>query len=53
VPAAVVAEARRLARKNPWTGQRRSLREIAAELAKRGHCGCNERAATTAKPGRL
>ena len=39
VPAAVVAEARRLARKNPRTGRRRSLREIAAELAKLGHCG--------------
>jgi len=39
VPAAVVAQARRLARKNPRTGKRRSLREIAAELAKLGHCG--------------
>ncbi len=39
VPAAVVAEARRLARKNPRTRQRRSLRAIAAELAKLGHLG--------------
>jgi hypothetical protein len=39
VPAAMVAEARRLARKNPRTGQRRSLRAIAAELAKFDHCG--------------
>jgi hypothetical protein len=39
VPAAVVAHARRLARKSPRTGQRRSLRTTAAELAKFGHCG--------------
>ncbi len=39
VPAAVMAEARWLARKNPRTGKRRSLRAIAAELAKLGHCG--------------
>ena len=37
VPEAVVAEARRLARKSPKTGQRRSLRRIAAELAALGH----------------
>ena len=37
VPAKVIAEARRLARRNPRTGERRSQREIAAELAKRGH----------------
>jgi DNA invertase Pin-like site-specific DNA recombinase len=37
VPAAVVKEARRLARKNPKTGERRSLREIAAGLARMGH----------------
>ena len=37
VPAAA-AEVRRLARKNPRTGQRRSLRAIAAGLAKLGHC---------------
>lgn len=37
VPEAVVAEARRLARKNPKTGQARSLRQVAAELARLGH----------------
>ncbi len=37
VPDAVKKEARRLARKNPKTGKRRSLREIAVELAKTGH----------------
>jgi DNA invertase Pin-like site-specific DNA recombinase len=39
VPAIVVAEARRLGRRNPKTGQRRSLRAIAAGLAKLGHVG--------------
>jgi len=39
VPAAVVVEARRLARKSPKTGKRRSLRAIAAELAALGHVG--------------
>ncbi|WP_247895653.1 recombinase family protein [Azospirillum brasilense] len=33
----VVREAKRLARKNPKTGKTRSLREIAAELARLGH----------------
>jgi DNA invertase Pin-like site-specific DNA recombinase len=37
VPAQTVAEARKLARRHPKTGERRSLREIAAELAERGH----------------
>lgn len=37
VPEAVIAEARRLARKSPKTGKRRSLRAIAAELAALGH----------------
>jgi DNA invertase Pin-like site-specific DNA recombinase len=37
VPAEVVAAARRLARKSPKTGQRRSLRAISAELATLGH----------------
>jgi DNA invertase Pin-like site-specific DNA recombinase len=37
VPDVVIAEARRLARKSPKTGQRRSLRRIAAELAALGH----------------
>ena len=36
VPDEVVATARRLYRRNPKTSQRRSLREIAAELSKRG-----------------
>src|SRR3954447_1417234 len=39
VPDAVVAEARRLARRNPKTGKVRSLRVIAAELATLGHHG--------------
>jgi DNA invertase Pin-like site-specific DNA recombinase len=43
VPAAVVAEARRLARRSPKTGQRRSLREIAAELATLGHLAASGR----------
>jgi len=34
-----VAHARRLARKNPKTGEKRSLRQISAELAKLGHLG--------------
>jgi DNA invertase Pin-like site-specific DNA recombinase len=37
VAADVVAEARRLARRNPKTGKTRSLRAIAAELAALGH----------------
>lgn len=37
VPDAVVKEARRLARKNPKTGERLSLREIADALANAGH----------------
>ena len=39
VPAEVIAEARRLARKSPKTGQRRSLRAIASDLANLGHVG--------------
>jgi hypothetical protein len=39
VPVEVVAEARRLARKNPKTGQTRSLREIAGALALEGMMG--------------
>lgn len=39
VPEFIVAEARRLARRSPKTGKRRSLRAIAAELAKSGHVG--------------
>jgi DNA invertase Pin-like site-specific DNA recombinase len=39
VPDDVVKEARRLARKNPKTGQARSLRQIADALAQLGHLG--------------
>jgi hypothetical protein len=39
VPDAVVIEARRLARRNPKTAKRRSLRTIAAELEFLGHLG--------------
>ena len=39
VPAAVVAEARRLARRNPKTGETRSLRAIAGALAVNGMMG--------------
>src|ERR1700716_2830265 len=39
VPANVISEASRLARKSPKTGQRRSLRAIALELARLGHVG--------------
>jgi DNA invertase Pin-like site-specific DNA recombinase len=39
VPAGVVAEARRLARRNPKTGEKRSLREIAGALAVKGMMG--------------
>src|SRR5262249_10454106 len=39
VPEAVVKEARRLARKSPKTGERRSLREISAALAAIGYVG--------------
>src|SRR5450755_863157 len=42
VPDVVIAEARRLARKSPKTGQRRSLRTIAAELAALGHLALSE-----------
>jgi hypothetical protein len=39
VSAEVIAEARRLARRSPKTGKRRSLRVIACELARLGHFG--------------
>jgi DNA invertase Pin-like site-specific DNA recombinase len=39
VPEVVVLEARRLARRSPKTGRRRSLRDIAAQLAVLGHVG--------------
>ena len=38
VPSTVVREARRLRRKNPRTGKRRSLRKVASLLAEMGHC---------------
>lgn len=41
VPSEVVAEARRLARRSPKTGKRRSLRAVAAELAALGHLGAS------------
>ena len=37
----VVALAKRLSRKNPKTGKRRSLREIATRLAEAGHVNEN------------
>jgi DNA invertase Pin-like site-specific DNA recombinase len=37
VPPEVIAEARRLARRNQKTGERRSLQQIANELAELGH----------------
>jgi DNA invertase Pin-like site-specific DNA recombinase len=39
VPEAVIVTARRLARRSPRNGRRRSLREIAIELAALGHLG--------------
>src|SRR3954464_10674291 len=39
VPAETVAAARKLARRSPKTGKRRSLRAISAELATQGHLG--------------
>ena len=39
VPAETVADARKLARRSPKTGKRRSLRAISAELAGLGHFG--------------
>ena len=39
VPPETIAAAKRLARRSPKTGQRRSLRAIAAELAALGHFG--------------
>jgi DNA invertase Pin-like site-specific DNA recombinase len=39
VPEATISEARRLARKSPKTGKRRSLRAIAAKLAALGYLG--------------
>ncbi len=53
VPAAVVAQARRLARKSPKTGQARSLRQIADELAKLGHIGPSGKAYFPASVARI
>src|SRR5215204_5436104 len=39
----VVSEAKRLYRRSPKTGERRSLREIATELATMGHVGSTDR----------
>ena len=39
VPAEIIAAARKLARRSPKTGNRRSLRAISAELAALGHLG--------------
>ncbi len=39
VPSETLAEAKRLARRSPKTGKRRSLRAIAVALAERGHVG--------------
>jgi hypothetical protein len=39
VPSPALAEAKRLARRSPKTGQRRSPRAIAAALARLGHLG--------------
>jgi hypothetical protein len=39
----VVSEARRLYRRSPKTGERRSLREISAELASMGYLGATGR----------
>jgi hypothetical protein len=39
----VVAEAKRLRRRSPKTGKSRSLREIAAELARQGHVSASGR----------
>ncbi len=53
VPDVVVAEARRLARRNPKTGKKRSLREIAAELAVLGHVGPSGRPYFAASVSRM
>ena len=43
VPAETIAAARKLARRSPKTGKRRSLRAISAELAALGHLGPADR----------
>ena len=49
----LVKEARRLARRSPKTGKARSLREIAAELARLGHVTTAGRAFSAAQVQRL
>jgi DNA invertase Pin-like site-specific DNA recombinase len=53
VSAEVVVQARRLARKSPKTGQARSLRQIADELAKLGHVGPSGKAYFPASIARM
>lgn len=49
----IVREAKRLARKNPRNGAARSLREIAAELAKLGHTTASGTAFSASQVARL
>jgi DNA invertase Pin-like site-specific DNA recombinase len=49
----LVREAKRLARKSPKTGEARSLREIAAELARLGHITATGRPCSAAQAQRL
>ncbi len=51
--AAASSVARRLARKSPRTGEARSLREIAAELAKAGHVTASGKPFSAAQVQRL
>ena len=53
VPEAVVREAKRLARRNPRTGRKRSLRAIAAELAGLGFRNGKGRPFAAAQVARL
>jgi hypothetical protein len=50
---ALVRTARRLARKNPRTGEKRSLREIAAELERLGYVNGKGRRFDAAQVARL
>jgi len=50
---ALVAEAKRLHRRSPKTGERRSLREIAAELARQGYVSASGRPFSTSVVKRL
>jgi hypothetical protein len=49
----LVREAKRLARKSPKTGEARSLREIAAELARLGHVTATGKAFSAVQVQRL